>query len=150
MYTCLCLYNMQLFKCTILIYAWNVSMYVYIWKYPHIYYMSIFGSSYIHTYIYIRYVALHDFKLHYIQSNYIHRNIQYDAMQCTRAQYNTIYIRTYITYLHNYIPRYPHTYIQTFIPTYLHSYIPTYIHTSFHPYLTLRYVTLRCVAFLCM
>ena len=118
-----------------------------------IYYMSIFGSSYIHIYIYIRYVALHDFKLHYIQANYIHRNIQYNAMQCTRAQYNTIYIRTYITYLHTYITTYLDTHIPTYRPSYLHTYIATYLHTYIHtyilpsiPYVALRYVALRCVS----
>ena len=144
-YICLCLYNIQLFKCIIFIYTWNVSMYVYIWKYRL---FTIWVYLVQATYIYIRYVALHDFKLHYIQSNYIHRNIQYNAMQCTRAQYNTIYIRTYITYLHTYITTYLDTHIPTYRPSYLHTYIATYLHTYILPsipYVALRYVTLRCV-----
>ena len=65
-----------------------------------IYYMSIFGSSYIHIYIY---ATLHYMILNYITFKQITYIETYNTMQCNALEHNTIQF-TYVHTLHTYIP----------------------------------------------
>ena len=53
-----------------------------------------------------------------------------------RFIYTHTYIRTYIPYIHTYIPTFLYSCIPTFLhPTLLHSYIPTFLHSYIHTFI---------------